>query len=135
MYLVVKNIVEDNPSDTEDSDKEVPAVTPRLPVAVGGEGDDLHEDLDDEANGQGRADVDQGFSNNTVSLFTVLEESTKEEIIYWTHWNLDDWSIFLQRWPVFYSLFTSTSFRKLWEISIKAYLGSKYTKMNNLVAD
>jgi hypothetical protein len=82
LYLVVKNIVEDNPSDTEDSDKEVPAVTPRLPVAVGGEGDDLHEDLDDEANGQGRADVDQGFSNNTVSLFTVLEESTKEEIIY-----------------------------------------------------
>ncbi len=73
MNLVVKNVVEDNPCDAKDSDKKVSAVTPGLPIAVRGECNDLHEDFDDKANGQGRTDVDERFPDDTVGLVTTLE--------------------------------------------------------------
>ena len=82
MNLVVKNIVEDNPSDSENGDKKVSAVAPGLPVAVRGEGDDLHEDFDDEANGQSRTDVDQRFPDDTIGLVATLEKTKKIQIYF-----------------------------------------------------
>lgn len=69
-YLIIQNIVQNDPSNTKNSNKKIASVTSRLPVPVGCEGDHLHKDLDDKADGQGRAGVQQRLPYTAVSLFT-----------------------------------------------------------------
>ena len=67
--LVIEDVVEDDPGDAEDRDEEVAAISSRLPVAVGSEGDDLHEDFDHEADGQARTEtINKNVSNITSSM-------------------------------------------------------------------
>ena len=64
LNLVIEDVVEDDPGDAEDRDEEVAAISSRLPVAIRGEGDDLHENFDHETDGQaGTKMINKNVSN------------------------------------------------------------------------
>ena len=61
--MVFENVVDGDPNDAKNGYNEVPPISPRLPIAIGGEGNHFHDDLHDEANGQGGRSVAQGVAN------------------------------------------------------------------------
>jgi hypothetical protein len=80
--LVIEDVVEDNPSDAEDRDEEVAAISSRLPVAVGSEGDDLHEDFDHETDGQaGTEMINKNVGYITLSKFCTPSQEILRSIL------------------------------------------------------
>ena len=78
LNLIIKDIVEDDPGYSEDGDEEVSAVSPRLPVAVRREGDDLHENFDHETDGQAGTENCKG--NVSIMTFHFTSKSKVEQL-------------------------------------------------------